>query len=163
MTLSRKRWLATAIILVLAADWLTKFWAQNHLQPFGSWRVLDGWVTFRYAFNPGIAFSFLRDVPAGVRMPLLVTLALVGLVATVSIIRGSRDGWLRLAGALVLGGALGNLGDRLLHGGVTDFIHVSFFPWIFNVADVAISVGGVLLLARMLREPPDAAAEATHA
>ena len=56
--------------------------------------------------------------------------------------------------AEALGARVGNasrdLGDRLLNGGVTDFIYVHFFPYIFNVADIAISIGGVLLAARML-------------
>ena len=57
---------------------------------------------------------------------------------------------MRIASAVVLGGALGNLGDRLLNGSVTDFILVRYFPYVFNVADAAISVGGVLLAARLL-------------
>ena len=58
---------------------------------------------------------------------------------------------------------MGNLGDRLMQGGVTDFIFVHFFPYVFNVADIAISIGGVLLVLRMMldRRPADAAP--THA
>jgi signal peptidase II len=78
--------------------------------------------------------------------------------------RQSRDRWLQIAGALVLGGALGNLGDRLYHGGVTDYIYVHVFPFIFNFADIAITVGGVILAARMLLErPQDEASAPTHA
>jgi signal peptidase II len=86
------------------------------------------------------------------RFPLIILLTLVGIGATVSIVRQSRDRWIHVAGALVLGGAVGNFGDRLLNGGVTDFIYVHFFPYIFNVADIFISIGGVLLVARMLLE-----------
>jgi signal peptidase II len=64
--------------------------------------------------------------------------------------RQSKDRWIQVAGALVLGGALGNLGDRLVDGGVTDFIFVHFFPYVFNVADIAISIGGALLVLRMM-------------
>ena len=51
---------------------------------------------------------------------------------------------------IVLAGAIGNLGDRLINGEVTDFVLVSFFPFVFNVADAAITVGGFLLAARLL-------------
>jgi len=86
------------------------------------------------------------------RMPLLALLAFVGIGATLSIMRETKDRWIHAAGALVLGGAVGNLGDRLLNGGVTDFIYVHFFPYVFNVADIAISIGGVLLVMRMLMD-----------
>jgi signal peptidase II len=56
----------------------------------------------------------------------------------------------RVAASIVLAGAVGNLGDRILNGHVTDFVLVSFFPFVFNVADAAITVGGVLLAARLL-------------
>jgi signal peptidase II len=62
----------------------------------------------------------------------------------------TRDELMRLAAVLVIAGAVGNLGDRLMNGGVTDFILVRWFPFVFNVADVAITVGAVLLAARML-------------
>lgn len=151
MKLSRSRWMAVVIALIIAADWLTKALVQARIPELGGRRtIVDGWLTFQHNFNTGIAWGWLQDLPGAWRTPLLVVLALVGLGATVSIIRSSRDRWIHAAGALVLGGALGNLGDRLLNGGVTDFIYVHFFPYIFNVADIAISVGGVLLAARML-------------
>jgi signal peptidase II len=153
MKLSRSRWMAVTIALIVAADWLTKALIQARIPELGDRRtIVDGWLTFQHNFNPGIAWGWLRDMPGAWRMPLLVTLSLIGLGATVSIMRGSRDRWIHVAGALVLGGALGNLGDRLLNGGVTDFIYVHFFPYIFNVADIAISIGGVLLAARMLMD-----------
>lgn len=163
MKLSRNRWLAVLIGLVVVADWTTKFLIRNAI-PQGTRRtMLDGWLSFQHNVNTGIAWGWLTDLPQGLRMPLLAALALVGIGATVSIIRQSKDRWIHLAGALVLGGAVGNLGDRLMQGGVTDFIFVHFFPYVFNVADIAISIGGVLLVLRMMldRRPADAAP--THA
>jgi signal peptidase II len=68
--------------------------------------------------------------------------------------RTTRDAWVRMASGLVVAGALGNLGDRLMDGAVTDFILVRSFPFVFNVADVAISLGAVVLAARLLRDTP---------
>jgi signal peptidase II len=146
----KKRALAVVIVLTVAADWATKLWVRGQVPLATRQTVVDGWLSFQHHFNEGIAFSWLGGLPDAWRLPLLAALTLAGMAATVGIVRGSADRWVRLAGALVLGGALGNLGDRLLDGGVTDFILVHFFPYVFNVADVAISAGGTLLVLRML-------------
>lgn len=151
MKLSRNRWMAVTIALIVAADWLTKAILQHRIPREGERRtVVDGWLSFQHNINEGISWGLFSEADSPWRLPLLILLTLVGIGATVSIIRGSRDRWIHAAGALVLGGALGNLGDRVLDGGVTDFIFVHFFPYVFNVADIAISIGGVLLVARML-------------
>jgi len=163
MKLSRSRWLAIVIAVTVAADWLTKAAVQQRLPLRGRRTVVEGWLSFQHNWNPGIAWGWLTDLPSAWRIPILTVLTLAALAATVSIMRGTRDRWVHVAGALVLGGALGNLGDRLMDGGVTDFIFVHFFPYIFNVADIAISIGGVLLAARMLFEPRGTESAATHA
>ena len=150
MMLSRKRWLAVLIAFVVAADWASKFMIHNQMPLRARRDVVAGLLSFQHNFNEGIAFSWFRGLPDAWRTPLLVVLTLVGIGATAMVMRQSRDRWVHVAGALVLGGALGNFGDRLLNGGVTDFIYVHFFPYIFNVADIFISIGGVLLVARML-------------
>jgi signal peptidase II len=152
--LSRNRWMAVVIALIVAADWFTKMLVQRRFPDQGDqWTLIDGWLSFQHSINHGISWGMLNNGQGGAwRMPLLIVLTLVGIGATASIVRQSRDRWIHVAGALVLGGALGNLGDRLLNGGVTDFIYVHFFPYIFNVADIFISIGGVLLVARMLLE-----------
>ena len=154
MKMPRNRWLALTIALIVAVDWILKAWAQQRL-PLGVPRtVVDGWFSLMRTVNHGISWGWLKDAPEYVRFPLVITLTLVGIVATIGIMRQSHDRWLKIAGALVLGGALGNLGDRLYHGGVTDYIYVHIFPFIFNFADIAITVGGVILAARMLLEKP---------
>jgi signal peptidase II len=150
MKLSRNRWLAVVIAGIVAADWLTKAAVQQRLPLRDRRTIIDGWLSFQHNINPGIAWGWFRDLPNVFRMPLLAVLTLVGIAATISIMRQSTDRWIHVAGALVLGGALGNLGDRLVDGGVTDFIFVHFFPYIFNVADIAITIGGVLLVLRMV-------------
>jgi signal peptidase II len=150
MKLSTNRRLAIVIILVVIADWTTKAAIQQGLPLAGRRTVVEGWLSIQHNVNRGIAWGWLRDMPELLRMPVLVLLALVGIGATIGIMRESRDRWIHLAGALVLGGALGNLSDRLVNGGVTDFIFVHFFPYIFNVADIAVTIGGALLVLRML-------------
>jgi signal peptidase II len=153
MKLSRNRWMAVVIALIVAADWLTKAAVQRRFPSEGDrWTLIDGWLTFTHSINHGISWGGLSDSDTAWRFPLIILLTLVGIGATISIVRQSRDRWIHVAGALVLGGAVGNFGDRLLNGGVTDFIYVHFFPYIFNVADIFISIGGVLLVARMLLE-----------
>lgn len=163
MKLSRKRWLALVIAGIVAADWMSKAAVQQRLPLSGRRTVVEGWLSFQHNINPGIAWGWFREMPGMLRMPLLALLTLVGIGATLGIMRQSRDRWVHLAGALVLGGAVGNLGDRLVDGGVTDFIFVHFFPYIFNVADIAITIGGVLLVLRMLLDRDGTEPAPTHA
>lgn len=155
MKLRHPRWLALALIAIVAADWITKFLVQNHLRLYSRHAVIEGWVWLSHARNPGIAFSFLRDLPDHLRLPILAGAALVGIVLASRIALQTQDALMRIAAGLVVAGALGNLGDRVINGWVTDFIQVRWFPFVFNVADVAITVGAVLLAARMIvAEPP---------
>lgn len=152
MKLSRPRWLALGIAGVVAADWLSKLWATNQML-HGSFRpVLDGWVWFTHRRNPGISFSTFAESDSPLRTPLLSLAACVGIAVATQILRTTRDGWVRIAAGLVIAGALGNLGDRLMNGAVTDFILVRSLPFVFNVADVAITVGAVVLTARLIRD-----------
>jgi signal peptidase II len=160
MTLRRDRWLAVAIVVVVAADWLTKFWVQNRIFQGGLLPVVRGWVWLTHRQNLGVSFSVLADQPAIVRLPLIVTAALVGIGACVNLLRSTRDPRMAMAAALVIAGAAANLGDRLLNGGVTDFIQIRFFPYIFNVADVSITAGAILIALCALsdaRQPRDPA------
>ena len=119
--------------------------------------VIPGFFDIVHTENPGIAFGLLADLSGPWHNVLLIGFSIVVLavIATV-LIRGDRRGvqsaLLRSGMALVLGGAFGNLYDRIVHGTVTDFIEVHagqhYFP-AFNVADSAISVGAGLLLLDM--------------
>jgi signal peptidase II len=152
MTIRRNRWLSLAIVAVVAADWLSKFWVQNRLFVGSLMPVVRGWLWFTHSRNPGVSFSWLADGPPLIRLPIVVGAALAGIVACTHILRSTSDRRVAFAAALVIAGAAGNLGDRLLNGAVTDFIQVRFFPFIFNVADVSITAGAILLALSMLRE-----------
>ena len=149
--------------LTLFTDLATKAWALRALDQ-GPVHAIDGRLTFALAHNVNGAMGFLHQVPSDKRRAVLVAFAMLASVAIVTIAERTRDGLSRLALALTLGGALGNLIDRLLRGAVVDFIDVVYAPgrhWhTFNVADVAVVVGAGLLALRSMRAP---AAPATTA
>lgn len=142
--------LAVTLVALVAADWLSKIWITNRLELGESRTLIDGWVFFVHRQNPGVAFSMFADLPDSWRMPILVGLSLIGVVIFARMVLSSADRIVRIASTVVLAGALGNLGDRLLNGFVTDFVLVRYFPFVFNFADAAISVGGVVLAFRLL-------------
>jgi signal peptidase II len=119
--------------------------------------VVPGLFDIVFVFNPGAAFGFLAGLPAGLRSPFFVLIS----VAAVILIVIYRTRYLRhnrlasVALALILGGAIGNLIDRLRYGMVVDFLDVYFrqYHWpAFNVADSAISIGVGLMLLDLLLE-----------
>ena len=152
---SRFFWLLVAAA-VIVLDQITKYFANTMLDyasPVEILPVLN--ITLHY--NPGAAFSFLSDAGGWQRWFFSVIALAVSAYICVWLMRLRRDQWLlSLALALVLGGALGNLWDRLFLGHVIDFISVhwgdSYFPT-FNIADAGISVGAGLLLLDMVVNP----------
>lgn len=136
--------------LVIALDQLTKHIAIVELQPYQPHAVIPGLLNWTLAFNPGAAFSFLAGEDGWQRW--LFTALAIGVSAMLAfwLSRTSRGDWRNaLPLALIVGGALGNLVDRLRFGHVTDFIQVYWQDWAFpafNVADSAISVGAVMLV-----------------
>jgi len=136
--------------LVIALDQLTKHIAIAELQPYQPHEVIAGLLNWTLAFNPGAAFSFLAGEDGWQRW--LFTALAIGVSTMLAfwLSRTPRGDWRNaLPLALIIGGALGNLVDRLRFGHVTDFIQVYWHEWAFpafNVADSAISVGAVLLV-----------------
>jgi signal peptidase II len=156
------RWLAAVIVALVVADWVSKYWLLRNVALGETRPMIDGWLYFAHRQNTGVAFSMFADLPSSWGQPLLIVVTLAAIVAFGWMLRTTTDRWSQFAIALVLGGAIGNLGDRALTGSVTDFVYVTFFPYVFNVADAAITVGGVLLGLRLLFAPqsqaPDPAA-----
>jgi signal peptidase II len=137
--------LATTIVVgVVVLDQLSKAWAVRALadEPI---TVLGDDIGFRLARNTGSAFSLFRGFT-----PLLALLAVAVAVFLVRAVRRAEDRLLVVSLSLILGGAIGNLVDRMfrapgfLRGGVVDFVGVGSFPT-FNVADSAVTIGAVLL------------------
>jgi signal peptidase II len=132
-------------------DQASKDWANDSLTPGVRQPVVEGYWDWELAKNPGAAFSsFVGGSVAPILLSLLAALALVGI--GIAAARTHPEEKLKLAGlALVGGGALGNLIDRIRDGAVTDFVRwrVGEHMWpIFNVADAALLIGVLLLFAQ---------------
>ncbi|MEZ0312730.1 MAG: signal peptidase II [Myxococcota bacterium] len=182
--LSTRARIAVAIaVTILVLDQITKFLVVKHLtnamagepgfgeqvrlfltthHPVREGRTIvsESFWSFVYAENPGAAWSFLRDAPEWFRTPFFLLVSVAAMIFIVVYFRrteGQQRG-LRLALALVFGGALGNFFDRVRLGYVIDFIDwhwFSRFTWpTFNVADSAITVGVVIMAADMLFHKP---------
>lgn len=147
------RWLTIAAA-VFSLDRATKHWAVDLLQPYQPVPVAP-FLNLTLVYNPGAAFSLLSDAGGWQRWFFAIFSGLVALLLLVWLHRLPRDQvWLPIAFSLILGGALGNLWDRLTLGFVVDFIDVYYGTWhwpAFNVADAAISTGAVMLLLSALR------------
>lgn len=147
-------WLLLSALLVGFDQW-TKHLALTQLQEGVPISVIPGLLNWTLAFNPGAAFSFLADAGGWQRWGFSVLAVAISGVLTVWLARTPRRDWLTaLPLALVVGGAIGNLIDRLRFGHVVDFVEVYHQAWrfpAFNLADSAISVGAVLLAVASLR------------
>jgi signal peptidase II len=157
------RGLALLIILVVAADWLSKLWVVNRLALGESQAIMDGWLYFVHRQNPGVAFSMFADLPESIRVPVLSGASLVGIILFSRIVRSTPDRLAQIAGAAVIAGALGNFGDRVWTGEVTDFVFLAFFPFVFNLADAAITLGGSVLALRLFRDDAHPVAATSNA
>jgi signal peptidase II len=144
------RVLLVGIVMLVIADWTSKFWITRQVALGESLMLIDGWLYFLHRQNTGVAFSMFADLPSAWGVPLLIGVSVIGVVLFARIIMTTGDALARAAAAVVLAGALGNLGDRLVNGHVTDFVLVPIFPFVFNVADAAITVGGIALALRLL-------------
>jgi signal peptidase II len=153
------QWMPAALAFLIALlDRITKIQIRHSLSNFDAVAVVPGWLRIVHTENPGAAFGVLAD-----GNPLLRSVILIG-VSTVVLLFVAWALWshggsfatplTRIGLSLILGGALGNLYDRIVHGTVTDFIEVYRGGWsfpAFNVADSAITVGAGLLLIDLLR------------
>jgi len=141
--------MVVAIVIVIA-DQATK-WAIVEWVPLYDRVPINDFVNLTHQKNEGAAFSFLANAGGWQRWFFVVLATIVSAVIAVWIWRIRKEGQLLLSAGLafVLGGALGNLIDRIRLGHVTDFIQVWFGNWAFpsfNVADAGISVGAALLI-----------------
>jgi signal peptidase II len=141
--------LIAAAVIVL--DRLTKLLVAREIElNFGSVIVIPNLFSITHVENSGAAFSLFADWPARVRVPMLVGFSTLAMCVVCYLLWTSarRFTWSGLALALILGGAVGNLYDRIRYGHVTDFLHFYIGPhsWPdFNLADSSIVCGAILL------------------
>ena len=144
--LKRKVIILIIIIFSFFLDLLTKNYALNHLIINHSLSI-NNFLNFTLAFNYGAAFSFLSDAGGWQRWFFIIFSFIVIIIISYMLIYDDNSPY--IAFSFVIGGALGNLNDRIIYGYVIDFIEIYYntFYWpIFNIADVAISIGVILLL-----------------
>jgi signal peptidase II len=145
-----------AVVAIVAIDQLTKAWAVSALAD-GPKHLVGDLVVFDLARNSGSAFSRFQGYT-----PVLAVLAIVITVFLARSLRQTTDRWMLVGLVLVLGGALGNLADRLarspgfLRGHVVDFVAIGWWP-VFNFADSCITIGAIILIVRTLFAPNAAA------
>ena len=147
----RLPWLLLISALVVTADRLTKIWVSAHIRIGGAIPVITHVLRITHWTNEGAAFSLFADSASSgaVRWGLIAFTAFAAIAVFVVMVRmGSHITLITFALALILGGALGNLHDRVAYGSVVDFIEVHIFSYHwpdFNVADSCIVTGACLL------------------
>lgn len=151
----RLGWLVLSV-LVLIIDQVSKAHFESALSLYQQIVVIPDYFSWTLAYNTGAAFSFLADSSGWQRWLFALIAVVVSLVLIIWLKRlGRSETWLAIALALVLGGALGNLYDRIVLGHVIDFVLVHWqnrwmFP-AFNFADSAITVGAIMLALDMFK------------
>lgn len=150
-------WLLALSALIIALDRITKLWVTNHIAEGNDIVIIPRVFAISHVMNPGAAFSIFSDSssPARTRWLLIAFSIIAALVVFVILMRVGRQ--LTLTGvsmALVLGGAIGNVWDRIAYGTVVDFleVHIVHYHWPdFNVADSCIVIGACLLMIEIFR------------
>jgi signal peptidase II len=145
-------------LAVVAADRVSKLLIQHSMTAMDSISVFPGWLRIIHTENPGGAFGVLAEDNTLLRTVVLIGVSAVVLVFVLRALWSHSSSFdalvTRLGLALILGGAIGNLYDRVVRGTVTDFIEVYHGSWsfpAFNVADSAITIGAILLLIDLVR------------
>jgi signal peptidase II len=147
----RLPWLLLISAFIVAADRLTKTWVSHHIRIGGAIPVIPRVLRITHWTNEGAAFSLFADStsPHTVRWTLIVFTLAAAVAVFIALLRlGSRFTFTTVALALILGGAIGNVHDRILYGSVVDFIEVHIFTYHwpdFNVADSSVVTGACLL------------------
>ena len=144
-------------LTVFILDRVTKWLVIRHIVLEDSVPVIPGFFRLTHLENPGAAFSLFADSPSALTTGLLIAVSVTALAVVALLLWRRRNtfNFTTVALALIMGGALGNLWDRLSDGKVTDFLdfYIGAHHWPpFNLADSAIVAGALLLMLRMLRK-----------
>ena len=157
------KYLIVAVIspLIFVLDQLTKWWVSATVQLGGGIAVIPGYFDIVHTQNEGAAFGMLAGATAGFRVPFFYIVAAIAVVVILVMLWRMRDDerLLPLSFALVLGGIVGNILDRVRFGAVVDFLSVHWRDvahWpAFNVADSAITVAMALLIIAAFKKPKE--------
>lgn len=155
---SRLRWFSLTLFVVVA-DRLTKALIESRTTEGWHRELIHNFIYLVHSKNPGIAFSMFANSSSPYLKTALIAVSLMFIAVLAWLLVSSASAtWRTLAGlALLIGGAAGNLADRIVHGAVTDFFEVWFGTYrypAFNVADSAITIGAILVLVDVFFAPP---------
>ncbi len=161
--------LALLVVICSSADLYTKWLAKTYLEQAPPKILIENFLELRYTENSAIAFSLLHTIDHGVRKWIIYSLSSVAIFFLGFLIWSVRNDsilWLTSL-MLILSGAVGNIAERLFRGYVIDFIHAHYhYVWswpVFNVADIFITCGAILLTILMLFKSPKAAGKKSTA
>ena len=154
----RNRWTFFLVaLLVVMADRASKLGIERSLNSLDSISIVPGWLRIVHTENAGAAFGLLAEGNAWLRSSVLIGVSVVVMLFVASALWDRKSAFTgtlqRLGLSLILGGAAGNLYDRILRGTVTDFVEAYHGGWsfpAFNVADSAITVGAALVIISLL-------------
>ena len=130
-------------IAIAAVDQIIKYFISIYLQPVGSITVIDNILNLTYVENRGVAFGMFSDMRW---IFVAVTVILIIAVVAVMFVKRPKSKMFYLSVALIVGGGIGNLIDRIFYGYVIDYLSLSFFPPVCNFADYCITIGTILLI-----------------
>ncbi len=142
------------LVVLVGCDHVTKHVAKANLEGHPPRDLVHSVLDLQYVENTDVAFNLLRRVPESTRRPALIAAGALAVIALVGLLlrRRPRRPAAQVALLLVAAGAVGNYADRLARGYVVDFVHLHHWP-VFNVADVYVVAGAVLLVAMSLSTP----------
>lgn len=156
---------------IFALDRVTKMWIESTVSLWDSYHVIPGFFNIVHTKNKGAAFGMFAESDSPFRTVLLIAVSVSVLLFILYVLFRpgkagfSASGLTTIGLALVMGGALGNIYDRVIYGEVTDFLEFYWGTWrfaAFNIADSAISIGAGLLILDMWRTRKQADAAQTH-
>ncbi len=151
--------LIAAVIIIL--DQITKVAVRNNLELWSSKTIIPDFFNLVYVINKGAAFGFLNRSDINWQRTFFIVITVISLAAITMLLKSTKDkDFFQIAGlGFILGGAVGNLIDRIIYGEVTDFldIYAGTHHWpAFNVADIAICVGAVAMIISVYRNKSNA-------
>ena len=144
-------------ILIFIVDIVSKYFVEKFIQPIYMKNIIGDILIFAYTRNYGVAFGFLNNLPEAIKniMPLIlkiiVAVAMILIIFIMIAINQKKQKFSMIGFTMILGGAIGNLVDRIMRGYVTDFISMGFnetirFPYHYNIADASITIGIVIIV-----------------
>lgn len=133
--------------ILVGIDQLIKYYISLYLQPVGSVNVIDNILSLTYVENRGVAFGMFSDMRW---LFVALTSVLLAVIIIYMFKKRPQGKFFYICAALIIGGGIGNLIDRIFYGYVIDYLSLSFFPPVCNFADYCITAGTVMLIIYLL-------------